>query len=84
LKFIEKKLKYPETSQANHVHGRVILCFVVNSNGNIEKAEVIRSLDSECDKEALRVINLLPTWIPGRQNGVNVSVWYTIPINFSM
>jgi len=84
LKFINKNLKYPEISKANHIQGRVILRFVVNSMGNVEKAEVIRSLDPECDKEALRVINSLPTWIPGRQNGVNVSVWYTLPINFSL
>lgn len=84
MKFITENLKYPEDSKAKQIHGRVIVRFVVNSTGNIERSEVIRSLDPACDKEALRVINSSPTWTPGRQNGVNVSVWYTIPIYFNL
>ncbi|MBQ8521779.1 MAG: energy transducer TonB, partial [Bacteroides sp.] len=46
--------------------------------------QVVRSLDPYCDKEAMRVINSLPKWIPGRQNGRNVPVYYTVPITFRL
>jgi TonB family protein len=84
MQFIAMNLKYPDSAQKRGIQGRVILRFVVNTTGNIEKAEVVRSLDPDCDKEALRVINSLPVWIPGRQNGVNVSVYYTLPISFKL
>ena len=84
MKFVVENLKYPVKSSANHVQGQVIVRFVVNSAGKIERGEIVRSLNPECDKEALRVINLLPTWTPGKQNGVNVSVWITFPINFKL
>jgi TonB family protein len=82
MKFVAENLKYPEASKAKNIQGRVIVRFVVNSAGKIEKSELVRSLNSECDKEALRIVSLFPTWTPGKQNGVNVSVFYTLPIRF--
>jgi TonB family protein len=84
MSFIAGNLRYPERSQRNNVQGKVIVRFVVNSTGKVEKAEVVRSLDPDLDKEAIRIVNLLPIWEPGRQNGVNVSVWYTLPISFRL
>ena len=80
--FIEKDLKFPETAKKNKIQGKVIVRFVVNSVGKVEQSKVIRSLDPECDKEALRVINSLPVFIPGKQEGQNVSVYYSIPVIF--
>jgi len=82
IKFIEENTHYPEDARTKGIYGTVIVRFVVNSFGIIEKGEITKSLDPECDKEALRIIHLLPTWIPGKQAGQNVSVWFTIPIRF--
>jgi TonB family protein len=82
LKFIGRNLKYPSIAQTTKIQGTVIVRFVVNSLGNIERTEVLRGLSPECDKEAIRVISMLPTWIPGKQKGVAVSVYLTLPIKF--
>lgn len=84
LSFIAKNLRYPTISQENGVQGKVYLRFVVSKNGTVGDVNVIRSLDPYCDKEAIRVIKMLPKWIPGRQNGMNVPVYYTIPITFKL
>jgi protein TonB len=82
LSFLSKNVKYPVSALENGIQGRVIVRFVVNKNGEVDRAEILRSLDSACDREALRVVKSMPKWIPGRQNGENVSVWFTLPINF--
>lgn len=84
IKFIQSNLVYPVSSKSKGIQGKVIIRFCVTSIGNIEKAEVVRGLDPECNKEALRVINLLPTWTPGKQDGKNIRVYYTIPIQFKL
>lgn len=82
LDFLQKNLIYPESEKSKNIQGTVILFFTVNSLGKIENARVIRGLSSECDKEALRLINLPTIWTPGQHNGVPVSVRLTVPITF--
>ena len=84
LGYIGKNLKYPVSAQENGIQGKVIVRFVVTKNGSVDKVEVVRQLDPACDREAIRVIRSLPKFIPGKQNGVNVSVWYTLPITFKL
>ncbi len=84
LKFIANNIKYPVVAQEKGIQGRVIVRFVVSKTGQVDRVEVIRSLDSDCDKEAVRVIKLLPKFIPGKQNGENVAVWYTLPITYKL
>ncbi|MBP7212189.1 TonB family protein [bacterium] len=84
LKYIFDKLRYPTISQENGVQGKVYIRFVVSKTGEVKDAQVMRSLDPYCDKEALRVIRSLPRWIPGKQNGVNVPVYYVVPITFKL
>lgn len=84
LKFISSNLKYPTIAQTQKIQGTVIVRFVVNSFGDTEKVEVLRGLSPECDEEAMRVIKLLKNWIPGKQNGEAVSVYYTQPIRFML
>ena len=84
LKYIAKNLKYPIIAQENGIQGKVILRFVVNAKGYVEDIKVLRSLDPCCDKEAVRVVKSLPQWIPGKQNGRNVPVYYTCPIVFKL
>lgn len=84
LKYIAKHLRYPVVAQENGIQGRVILRFVVSAQGQVENVTVLRSLDPSCDKEAVRVVQSLPKWIPGKQNGRNVPVYYTCPIVFKL
>jgi len=84
LSTIGQNLKYPVIAQENGIQGKVIVRFLVEKDGSISKVEVVRSLDPACDKEAIRLIRLLPKFIPAKQNGVNVSVWYTLPITFKL
>ena len=66
----------------NKVQGRVIVQFVVNKDGSIGEVKVVRSVDKDLDKEAVRVIKTLPKFTPGRQNGKAVDVWYTLQVPY--
>ena len=81
--FIAKNIKYPELSKNDKISGKVYVRFVVSKDGKLCDAQILRSLDAYCDKEALMVIRSMPDWIPGKQNGVNVPVYYIVPIAFS-
>ena len=84
LNYIGHNLIYPKIAQQNGIQGKVIIRFIVNKTGKVEKAEIVKSLDPECDKEALRVINKLPHFIPGEVKGKKVAVYYTLPITFKL
>lgn len=84
MKYLSANVKYPVIAQENGIEGRVIIGFVVSKNGVISDVTVLRSLDPSCDKEAVRVVKTLPKWIPGKQNGVNVNVRFTLPVNFKL
>lgn len=81
---ISKNLTYPPVAQENGIQGKVILRFKVEADGSISNITVVRSLDPACDKEAIRLVKLLPKFIPAKQNGINVAVWYTLPIAFKL
>ena len=80
--FIAQTIKYPVTAQENGIQGKVFVNFVVGKDGSVKNAKIFRSVDPSLDKEALRVINSLPKWKPGKQKGKEVAVSYTVPINF--
>ncbi|MDD6210298.1 MAG: TonB family protein [Bacteroidales bacterium] len=84
LQYLAKSIKYPSIAQENGIQGRVICTFVINKDGKIVDAEVIRGVDPSLDKEALRVINSMPPWKPGKQRGKPVRVKYTVPITFRL
>lgn len=83
-KFIQKNLQYPIVALESGISGRVTLRFVVAKDGSIQNVIVARGIDAACDKEALRVVKSMPKWIPGKQNGTNVAVNFTIPIYFRL
>lgn len=83
-KYLDSHLKYPEVAQENGIQGNVIVQFVVNTDGSISDAQVVRRLDPSCDEEALRLINSMPRWTPGKQDGKDVRVKYTVPITFKL
>jgi len=82
LSFLSKNTKYPAIATETGVTGKVIVNFIVNKDGSISDAKVIRSVDPSLDKEALRVVNSMPMWKPGKQSGQFVRVSYSVPINF--
>jgi protein TonB len=84
MKFIAENLKYPEEALRNNLEGRVMLRFVVSADGSVKRIEVMRSVHPVLDEEAIRVINLLPDWKPGRQNGKPVPVWFSVPVYFQL
>ncbi len=84
LKYIAQHLRYPVIAQENGIQGRVIIRFVVTAEGKVSNVTVLRSIDPYLDKEAIRVVESLPQWIPGKQNGRNVPVYYTCPITFRL
>ena len=84
MRFLQSHIIYPPTAAENKVHGRVVVQFVVDKTGKVGEVKVARSIDEDLDKEAVRVCKLLPRFIPGKQNGTAVSVWYTLPIRFTL
>jgi len=84
LKFIYSNLKYPEIAKQKAIEGRVILQFVVAKNGNVEDVKVLRQLESSTTAEAIRVVKMMPKWIPGKQRGRPVKVQYVLPITFEL
>lgn len=84
MQFLSKNIKYPTIAQENGVQGRVICQFVVNRDGTIVDVKVIRGVDAYLDKEAVRVIQSMPKWKPGKQRGKAVRVRYTLPVMFRL
>lgn len=84
MRFIGSNLKYPTIAAENGIEGRVVIRFVVGKDGNVSDVQVVRSLDPSCDKEAVRVVKTMPKWVPGKQNGRNVPVYYTLPVLFKL
>lgn len=84
FKYLSSSIKYPTVAAENGIEGKVIITFVVGKDGSITNVKVARSLDPSCDKEAVRVVKAMKPWIPGRQNGQNVTVEYTLPVTFKL
>jgi len=80
--FIQSKVVYPELSKEMDEQGTVYVQFVVNKNGTIQDVVVLKGVSELLDKEAMRVVKLMPAWTPGEQAGKAVRVRYQIPINF--
>ena len=85
MKYIAENIKYPVIAQENGIQGRVICQFVVEKDGKVSDIQVVRSSgEASLDKEAVRVINSMPKWKPGKQRGKPVRVKYTLPVNFRL
>ena len=84
LDFLRENTKYPEQAEKDSIVGRVVLSFVIETDGSITETKVVRSVHPLLDAEALRVANLMPKWEPGYQNGIPVRVKYNIPVTFKL
>jgi len=84
LKYIGENTIYPEIAKENNIQGRVIVRFCVTAKGGVSQVSVLKGVDPELDKEAIRVVNTLPPFKPGKQGGKPVPVWYMVPITFTL
>lgn len=83
FKFL-KKIKYTKQARRNRITGKIYVTFVINKEGKVNDAKILRGLGYGLDEEVLRVINKMPVWIPGRINDRRVSVQYNLPVNFNL
>jgi protein TonB len=84
LKYIAEHTQYPDVAKENNIQGRVIVRFCVTSKGAVNQVSVLKGVDPELDAEAVRVVNSLPAFKPGKQGGKPVPVWYMVPITFTL
>ena len=82
--WIKKNMKYPSYAKNNGIEGQVLVVFIVEKDGSISNAEVSWGVDPSLDQEALRIVNKMPKWKPGTQNGVAMRVKYRLPITFTL
>ena len=84
MEYLDANVQYPSECEETCVQGRVVVTFLVERDGSISNAKVVKSVHPLLDAEALRVVEGMPKWMPGRQNGVTVAVKYTIPVTFRL
>ncbi len=84
LEFIYGNIKYPAIARENGVEGMVVITFVVEKDGSITDARIARDIGAGCGQEALRVVNMMPKWNPGKQRGRPVRVQFNLPIRFKL
>lgn len=84
MNYIKNNMRYPQQAIADSVQGRVITSFVIDTDGSVINANILRGVTTELDEEALRVVEGMPKWKPGKQRGVEVKVKYTLPITFRL
>lgn len=84
FEYLSNNVQYPVVAEENGVQGRVIVTFIVEKDGSISNAKVVKAVDPSLDKEAIRLVESMPNWIPGKQNGEPVRVKYTVPVTFRL
>ncbi len=84
MQFLGKNLKYPRLAKENGIEGTVVIRFLVDKEGNITDTEIVREIGGGCGKEALRVINKMTKWMPGKQQGKAVKVQFNVPVKFAL
>lgn len=82
--WLKNNMRYPEDAYNNGVEGRVIVQFVIEKDGSITNPVIVRGIDKELDREAIRLVKAMPKWIPGRNNDMPVRSRYTMPVTFKL
>lgn len=82
--YLSQNIHYPKEARENHIQGKVFVSFVIEKDGTVSNAKVLRKIGGGCDEEALRVVQAMPKWKPGRQQGKPVRVQFNLPINFQL
>lgn len=83
-KFLSDNLRYPKKARRKGIEGQVIVSFVINEDGSINRITIVKGLGYGCDEEVIRVISTMPSWKPGRQKGENVKVRFLLPVRFQL
>jgi len=84
MKWLGNNIRYPEAAQQNDIQGKVIVKFVVEKDGSIGAATILKGVDKDLDREALRVVKKMPKWQPGKNNGVAVRSYFNLPVTFKL
>ena len=86
LQFIQDHLKYPESALNNGIEGKCYVRLLISDSGTVKEAKLLKGIPDcpECDKEALRIMHIMPVWKPGRLNGKPVSSYYRLPVTFKL
>ncbi len=84
MKWLNNNVHYPEAAQQNDIQGRVVVQFVVEKDGSVGAATILKGVDKDLDREALRVVKKMPRWQPGKNNGVPVRSYFRLPVQFRM
>ena len=84
MNYLSKNTHYPAATKRDGIQGRVVVSFIVEPDGSISNAKLVRSVDANLDQEALRVVSEMPNWTPGKQGGNAVRVRYSLPIAFKL
>lgn len=84
MKYLGSSIKYPPLAKESGIQGRVFINFVVEPNGAISNVKVLRGIGGGCDEEAVRVVESMPRWNPGKQRGKAVRVSYNLPVKFTL
>jgi periplasmic protein TonB len=83
-KFISKNIRYPVVAQRMKITGTVFVSFIINEDGSISEVSILKGISKECDEEAKRVVEMMPMWIPGKQDDKYVKVRFVCPIKFKL
>ena len=84
MKFLQDNIKYPQMARESGIQGTVYVTFVVERNGNVTDVKILRGIGGGCDEEAVRVVQNMPKWEPGKQRGKPVRVQFNMPIKFTL
>ena len=84
IEFLQKNVKYPADAEKQKVEGRVLVTFVVETDGSVTDVKLAKKAFPSLDAEGMRVVKAMPKWTPGKHEGKLVRVQYTLPINFSL
>ena len=82
--YISAHLRYPEAARVDNIAGEVLIKFVVNEDGSVSDATVVHGIGGGCDEEALKMVSTMPKWKPGKQNGIPVKVFFSLPVRFML
>ncbi|MBA3829779.1 MAG: energy transducer TonB [Taibaiella sp.] len=82
--YIQKNIHYPQQAKENNIEGKVVIGFVIDEEGNLVNARVVRGIGGGCDEEAIHILQQMSRWQPGKQNGIPVRVYFTVPIQFKL
>ena len=84
MKWLSNNIRYPESAQQNGIQGRVTVRFVVEKDGSVSGATILKGVDKDLDAEALRVVKRMPKWQAGKNNGQSVRSYFTLPVTFRL